>query len=45
MQIAQIIFAVEAFFFDTGAFDVAGTRASFPFVDITDLVDDLVCGD
>jgi hypothetical protein len=45
VQIAQSIFAVEGFFFDTSAFDVAGTWAGFLFVDVTDAVDDLVCGD
>jgi hypothetical protein len=43
VQIAQSIYAVEVSFFHMGASGVAGTRASFPFVDITDLVDDLVC--
>ncbi|KAH6696463.1 hypothetical protein BKA61DRAFT_583838 [Leptodontidium sp. MPI-SDFR-AT-0119] len=42
VQIANSIYMNEEFFFDTGVYDVAGTRSIFPQVDITQYVLDLL---
>ncbi|KAH8801417.1 hypothetical protein F5884DRAFT_513870 [Xylogone sp. PMI_703] len=42
VQIAQSIYMVEEYFFDSGVFDIPGDRAIFPFSDVTSAIDQLV---